>query len=387
MTAYTELRKFVAPEFIYGLDARRLVGRYARNYALRRVLLVSDPGLERAGWLAEVEQLLLTDGVEVRRWTSVSPNPRAHEVMEGVAVYKQEACDGVVALGGGSVLDAAKGIGIVATNEGNILDYEGMDRVPIPMPPLICIPTTAGSASEVSQFAIINRTSDKVKIAIISKALVPDVALIDPRPLITLPPYLTACTGVDALVHASEAFVSNAASPITDMHALGAIRLLRDHLEASVREPENLDHRGPVMLACLHAGLAFSNASLGCVHALAHSLGGYLDLPHGECNALLFAPVVGYNYDAASGRYDQIGETLGWTRPDMPAGDRRADLVGRLNEFRERLGIAGNLRQRGLGQGDVPVLASKAIHDPCNATNPRAPTAHELEGILQEALG
>ncbi|HOD46342.1 MAG TPA: iron-containing alcohol dehydrogenase, partial [Opitutaceae bacterium] len=147
MTAYTELRKFVAPEFIYGLDARRLVGRYARNYALRRVLLVSDPGLERAGWLAEVEQLLLTDGVEVRRWTSVSPNPRAHEVMEGVAVYKQEACDGIVALGGGSVLDAAKGIGIVATNEGNILDYEGMDRVPIPMPPLICIPTTAGSAS------------------------------------------------------------------------------------------------------------------------------------------------------------------------------------------------------------------------------------------------
>src|SRR5574344_935141 len=273
MTAYTELRKFVAPEFIYGLDARRLVGRYARNYALRRVLLVSDPGLERAGWLAEVEQLLLTDGVEVRRWTSVSPNPRAHEVMEGVAVYKQEACDGIVALGGGSVLDAAKGIGIVATNEGNILDYEGMDRVPIPMPPLICIP-------------------------IISKALVPDVALIDPRPLITLPPYLTACTGVEALVHASEAFVSNAASPITDMHALGAIRLLRDHLEASVREPENLDHRGPVMLACLHAGLAFSNASLGCVHALAHSLGGYLDLPHGECNALLFAPVVGYNYDA-----------------------------------------------------------------------------------------
>lgn len=386
-SAYTELRKFVAPEFVYGLDARLLVGRYARNYALRRVLLVSDPGLDRAGWLAETEALLLTDGVEVRRYTAISPNPRAHEVMAGVDVYRQEACDGIVALGGGSVLDAAKGIGIVASNGGNILDYEGMDRVSVPMPPLLCIPTTAGSASEVSQFAIINRTSDQVKIAIISKALVPDVALIDPRPLITLPPYLTACTGVDALVHASEAFVSNAASPITDMHALAAIRLIRDHLEPSVREPENLDHRGPVMLACLQAGLAFSNASLGCVHALAHSLGGYLDLPHGECNALLFASVVNYNYDSAPDRYDQIGEALGWNPQALPAGERRAHLAKRLTEFRERLGIGGTLRPRGLVPADIPVLAGKAIHDPCNATNPRAPTQRDLEEILQEAMG
>ncbi len=193
-------------------------------------------------------------------------------------------------------MDCAKGIGIVSTNRKNILDIEGIDNVPIPGPPLICIPTTSGTSADVSQFAIINDTVEKRKIAIISKTVVPDVALIDPLTTLTMPAYLTACTGIDALVHAVEAYVSTANSPLLDLHALEAVRLVCTNLPQVLAAPTDLELRGKMTLASLQAGLAFSNASLGAVHAMAHSLGGLLDLPHGECNALLLDHVVNFNY-------------------------------------------------------------------------------------------
>ena len=283
-------------------------------------------------------------------------------------------------------MDCAKGIGIVVANGGNILEYQGVDRVHLPMPPLVCIPTTGGTSADVSQFAIINNTSDRVKIAIISKAVVPDVALIDPKTLTTLNPYLTACTGVDALVHAIEAFVSNAASPLTDMHALEAVRLLTEHLAPSIEKADDLDHRAGVMLASLQAGLAFSNASLGCVHALAHSLGGYLDLPHGECNALLLPQVVDFNFSAAPERYRRLGAALGQNWQGMTGGQSHRALVEFLLKMRTDLGIAGGLKARGLADCDIQTVAEKALRDPCNATNPRQPGQRDLEVILEGAM-
>jgi alcohol dehydrogenase class IV len=305
--------------------------------------------------------------------------------MAGARFYEEQACDSIVAVGGGSVMDCAKGIGVVVANGGNVLEYEGVDQVRSPMPPLICIPTTAGTSADVSQFAIINNTTERVKIAIISKAVVPDVALIDPRMLVTLDPFLTACTGVDAMVHAIEAYVSNASSPLTDLHALEAIRLLRLHLGPSVKAPDNLEHRNGAMLGSLEAGLAFSNASLGCVHALAHSLGGLLDLPHGECNALLLPHVVDFNFAAAPERYIAMGSALDIDFRGMTSEQSRRRLVEFLVTLRRELGIEGRLVNRGLRTAEIPALAHNALRDPCNATNPRHPSRRDLEVILEEA--
>ncbi len=382
----TELRKFVAPEFIFGLEARHLVGRYARKLGAKKVLLVSDPGVAAAGWLDEAQELLESEGLAVTRFLDISPNPRDHEVSAGVERYRESGSDLIVAVGGGSPMDCAKGIGIVASNGGSILDYEGVDQVPVPMPPLICIPTTAGTSADVSQFAIITNSKERVKLAIISKTVVPDVALIDPRTLLTMDPYLTACTGMDALVHAIEAFVSNAHSPITDLHALEAIRLIAAHLRESVSHPADLDQRVQVMQASLQAGLAFSNASLGCVHAMAHSLGGYKDLPHGECNALLLSHVMDFNYPAAPERYRRIGEAMGCDFRGLADAALRKHLVAFITELREACGITGGLAQRQVRSDDLARLSEKAIEDPCNATNPRPPTQGDLKAIYAEAL-
>ena len=179
-------------------------------------------------------------GIESVLFSAVSPNPRDSEVMSGAELYRSEKCDAIIVVGGGSPMDCAKGIGIVSTNNCHILDCEGVDNVSNPMPPLICIPTTAGTSADVSQFAIINNSAERVKIAIISKSTVPDVALIDPETTTTMDPYLTACTGMDALVHAIEAYVSNASSPLTDLHALQAIRLISANLLTAIAEPHNL---------------------------------------------------------------------------------------------------------------------------------------------------
>jgi alcohol dehydrogenase class IV len=383
---HNELRKFVAPEFIYGCDARLLVARYARKLGGRRVLLVSDPGVAAAGWTGEIASRLEEGGLAVELFLGVSPNPRDSEVMAGAEVFRANACDLIVAVGGGSPMDCAKGIGIVAANPGSILDFQGVDRVPAPMPPLICVPTTAGTSADVSQFAIINHLAERVKIAIISKAVVPDVALIDPRTLVTMDPYLTACTGMDALVHAIEAFCSNAASPVTDLHALEAIRLVHQNLRASVDAPDDLELRNRVMLASLHAGLAFSNASLGCVHAMAHSLGGFMDLPHGECNALLLAHVLDFNFASAPERFHRIAEALGCPLEGMGEAAARQRLVLHVRDLGRDCGIAPGLGRRGVRSADLPGLAAKAIDNPCNATNPRAPSREDLLSLYSEAM-
>lgn len=374
------LRKFVNPEIVYGNGALALTGQYASVFNARKVLLVSDPGVVAAGWTGLAADSLQTAGIETILFSSVSPNPREYEVMSGAERYRTERCDAIVAVGGGSPLDCAKGIAIVSTNRCHILDFEGVDMVEVPMPPLICIPTTAGSSADVSQFAIINDTRRQVKIAIISKAVVPDVALIDPQTTTTMPPYLTACTGLDALVHAIEAYVSSASSPLTDLHALQAIRLIAAWLPKAIRSPLDPVARDRVMLASLEAGLAFSNASLGAVHAMAHSLGGLLDLPHGECNALLLQPVIRYNYPYAAERYQAIAAALG-----VPQDSPEA-LLTAIDVLREECGIAAGLTGRGVTAAQIPSLAEKAMQDPCMVTNPRRPTTAEIEEIYGQAL-
>jgi len=381
-----ELRKFVAPELVFGVDARRLAGRYASNLGAKRVLLVTDANVAAAGWARDVEESLQAAGITSCHFADISPNPRDNEVMRGALAYANYDCDSLVAVGGGSVIDCAKGIGIVISNGGSILSYEGVDQVAVPMPPLICIPTTGGTSADLSQFAIITNTAEQVKIAVISKAVVPDVALVDPATLTSMSAYLTACTGMDALSHAVEAYVSNAASPITDLHALEAMRLISASLRRSVAEPDNLEERGQMMLASLQAGLAFSNASLGAIHSMAHSLGGFKDLPHGECNALLLPHVIDYNFQRVPERFRKIAAALGMPVEGLSDVQVRNTLIRGVIDLRQQCGIDGTLAIRGVSIGDVGMLADKAMKDPCNATNPRTPTKADLNMIYREAL-
>lgn len=385
MENYIELspRKFVAPEYIFGVDARLMVATYCKKLSGRNILLVTDQGLLKTTWISEIQNELQKQSLNYVVFSEISPNPRDYEVMNGKKVFEENRCNLILAIGGGSVLDCAKGIGIVVTNHGHICEYEGVDMIHKPMPPLICIPTTSGTSADVSQFAIINNSSERYKFAIISKAVVPDVALIDPVVLTSMSSFLTACTGMDALAHAFEAFVSNASSSFTDLYAIEAIKLVNENLFDCIEYPSNMQARGKVMLASLYAGLAFSNASLGCVHSLAHSLGGYLDLAHGECNAILLPHVVDYNFRSASDRYLMIAKTMGM---NLSSANPKNEFIHNLISFKQSVGIKNTLKDNGVTSDISYTLASKAINDPCNATNPQNPVIEDLVAIYEEAM-
>ncbi|MFZ5810733.1 MAG: alcohol dehydrogenase-like regulatory protein ErcA [Thermodesulfobacteriota bacterium] len=384
--ATTELRKFVAPEFVFGPGSARLAGRYAKNLRCRKALVVTGPNLIRLGWAGQVIDSLREAGVATTIFADVTPNPRDYEVMAGADVYRREGCDAIVAVGGGSPMDCAKAVGIVCTNDRHVLEFEGVDNVERPGPPLICIPTTAGTGAEVSQFAIINDTKRKVKIAIVSKTVIPDAALVDPLPTMTMDAELTAHTGLDALTHAIEAYVSNAHSPITDLFALKAVELVQAHLVAATARPDDTESRSGMMFASLYAGLAFSNAILGAVHAMAHSLGGFLDLPHGQCNAILLDHVAAYNFPSAPERYVDIGRLLGAAvDPDMDPDDKKRAVIAALRRLKKEAGVDQTLSDLGVRPHELAELSAKAINDPCMLTNPRQPSVEDIRNLYEAA--
>lgn len=387
MTApLSALRKFVSPEIIFGAGSRHSAAHYARHFGARRVLLVSDPGVMAAGWVADVQASFEGQGVAWSLFSAVSPNPRVEEVMAGAEFYREQQCDVIVAIGGGSPMDCAKAIGIVVAHGRNILEFEGVDTLRAPSPPLILIPTTAGTSADVSQFVIISDQQERMKFSIVSKAVVPDVALIDPQTTASMDPFLSACTGIDALVHAIEAFVSTGHGPLTDPHALEAMRLINGHLVPMIANPNDITLREKVMLGSMQAGLAFSNAILGAVHAMSHSLGGFLDLPHGLCNAVLVEHVVAFNYSAAPERFKVIAQTFGIDCRGLSNGQVRERLVQHLIDLKRAVGFHETLGGHGVGCSDIPFLSAHAMGDPCILTNPRHSNQRDVEVVFGEAL-
>lgn len=381
-----ELRKFVAPEILMGTDVRLIAGTYFNNFNIKKVLVVTDEIVSKLPWFNEVMESLTLTGVNYEIFNKVSPNSPDYEVMEGVELFKSNNCHGIFAIGGGSVMDCAKGIGIVYANGKHILDYEGVDQVPLPTPPIICLPTTAGTSSDVSQFAIIRDTKRLVKIAIVSKSLVPDLALIDPLVSTSMNTYLTACTGMDALTHAVEGFVSSGSSPVTDFHALNGIKLIVENLEKAYLNPTDQETRYNMMMGSLEAGLSFSNASLGAVHAMAHSLGGLYDSPHGECNALLLPHIIDYNFQNAKDRFIKIGELFGIQSKGLSGNDFRRKLVDEVFNFKAKLGLNYSLNKIGVKSTDTSVLAKNAVNDACILTNPRKANIDDLKVLYSEAI-
>jgi len=388
--SHLELRKFVAPEIIVGIDARLLISRYLMHFNSKRPMIVTDSIIMELPWYKEIYDAIKLNFDEIIIFNEVSPNPKDFESMLGAEMFLAHDCDVIIAIGGGSCIDCAKCISIVSTNGGHILDYEGVDEVKLPGPPLICIPSTSGTAADVSQFAIINDSNEYVKRAIISKKVVPDLALIDPVPLLTMDMYLTACTGMDALTHAIEAFVSNAHSALTDIHALEAIRLVHKNLLLAASDKRTVDTMHYMLLASLHAGLAFSNASLGAVHAMAHAMGGLLDLPHGECNSILLEHVIEMNFDSAPERYLLIAQQCDLcllnNSETMQPEQVKLSLIQYLSHLRQAINIPSFIKVHRLNQATFHTLVSNALHDPCMITNPKEVTFEELKSIYEKIL-
>ena len=380
-----ELRKFVIPEIISGINAGMLIGRYLGHFGAKKPMVVTDQGVRKTEWFQEIEKEISDHVKSYIIFDQVTPNPKDTEAMAGAKLFLDQHCDILVAVGGGSPMDCAKCISIVSTNGGHILDYEGVDEIDLPGPPLICIPTTAGTSADVSQFAIIMDTTEMVKKAIISKKVVPDLALIDPIPLMDMSLYLTACTAMDALTHAIEAYVSNAQSALTDIHALEAVRIICENIEKAVSNQRTIETMCNMMLGSIEAGMAFSNASLGAVHAMAHSLGGLYDLPHGECNSILLGHVIEYNFNSSPDRYRKIAKEMGIPVSEQSNPQVKELLVDKIKSMLEKVGIKPFIELEH-GDIDVDLLAESALNDPCMVTNPRILTKEEVKEIYERVI-
>ncbi|HEX2952328.1 MAG TPA: iron-containing alcohol dehydrogenase [Armatimonadota bacterium] len=380
------LRKIVVPETVFGNGARHLAGRYAGNLAAHHALVITDTGVLQAGWVQDVLDSLNKEGISHTIYQGVTSNPKVDEVMQGSALYHQHNCDIIIAVGGGSPMDCAKGVGIVSSNGRNIRDYEGIDTIPLPSPPLICVPTTAGSAADVSQFAIITDLERRLKMAIISKILVPDVALVDPETTVTQPKDVTISAALDAFSHAIEAAASTARWALTDLYAHDAIRRIHEHFPYVLSQPDDLGHRSQLLYGSMLAGLAFSSASLGLIHALSHGVGGWFDTTHGLSNAVLMPYVIAYNYPSAPDAYDAIGRALGLSIDELTPDERLTALLREIHRINQIAGAPTSLGELGVTKENIPTMVSHAMHDVTVVTNPRRPTEGELEVIYEQAL-
>ena len=386
------LAKFHVPEIVFGPGSLPEAAHAAARLGARRPMLVTDEGLLAAGWPQQLARHLTEGGMHPVVWSGVTPNPKDHEVAAGHECYRAEYCDVLVAVGGGSVIDAAKGIALLAGNGGLITDFEGVDRMVAPIPPMVMVPATSGTGADVSQFCIVTDTARNTKITILGRALVPDVPVVDPHLLTTMPDWLNAATGLDALTHGIEAYVSRAHNPLTDHHALQAISLVGLHLERTMDHPYEQESRTHMAQAALEAGLAFTNAILGAAHAMSHQVGGLLDLPHGVINGILLPHVVRFNAEPDPARFVPIAQALGfrgaadgrWS--EALATDAAEWAACEVRRLADELGVPKGLGEIGVTEGDVAQLATMTMADACLSTNPREATRAEIETLFRQAL-
>ncbi|MEO6472566.1 MAG: iron-containing alcohol dehydrogenase [Aeromicrobium sp.] len=381
-----EIVKFHAPEVMFGLGSLMEAGFAAVRLGAHRPFVVTDEGVLRAGWVTEVLTHLTGAGLKPTVWSNLTPNPKDKEVAAGYAAYLDSGCDVIIGIGGGSAMDAAKGIAILSSNGGSILDYTGVDQVTKPIPPLLMIPTTSGTGADVSQFCIITDTERFVKVTIMGRALVPDISITDPRLLTTMPDGLNAATGLDALTHGIEAYVSLANNPLADAHALSAVKLVGRHLAGTLTDPAELEGRKKMAQASLEAGLAFSNAILGATHAMSHQVGGLLDAPHGVVNGVLLSHVIRFNAASAPERFRDIALAVGLPVAEVPADEVADMLADYVRSLGDEVGVPRGLKELGVSESDIPRLAESTLLDACLATNPRPTNVHDIERLFRAAL-
>ncbi len=375
--------KFEVPEIIFGRGLLNQIGACARRLGGHKVFLVSDAGLFAAGWVDRAIRHIMDAGLEVILYDNVTSNPKDVEIEAGAGEYIRHGADVIIGLGGGSAMDAAKGVAILVSNGGRIRDYVGPDKIIRPLPPLVLCPTTCGTGSDVSQFAIINDTENRCKLTIMSRCVAPDISLTDPDILETLPDEFVCTTATDALSHALEAYFSVASTSLTDVHAIKALRLVSNSLVQAVRErrPDDLEN---LSRASLHAGMAFSNSLLGIVHALAHPIGGLYDANHGSINAILLPEVLKYDIPVVTEKLPELAWGMG--QAVGVSTSAAAEIVQeKLGAMLDAAGAPRSLRSIGVQREDLPELARRALKDVCIVTSPRQAEEKDLLAILERA--
>jgi alcohol dehydrogenase len=377
--------KFVIPEVIFGVGTLAEVGGAVRRVGGRRPMLVSDPGVLAAGWVERAVPYLDDVGVEWRLWHDLTPNPKDVEVQAAFESYVESGCDALLAIGGGSCIDLAKAVAIISGNGGQILEYEGIDQATSPIPPMVMVPTTGGSGSDVSQFCVVTDTRRRFKATIGGRALVPEISVTDPELLTTMSAELTAYTGIDALSHAIESLVSEACDFLSKGLAIAAIEGIVEHLPVAVEDPLDLAAREGMARASLQAGMAFTNALLGATHAIAHQIGGALDLPHGLLNAILLPHVMRFNAETHADRYVDVAGALGVATDGLEAVAAAEQAIERVEEFSRALGIPTGLNAIGVDPADFDTFAQNALRDTYIATNPRPVSEDDVRRICSAA--
>ena len=383
---------FIPSVTLIGIGAAKEIPAKIKALGGTKPLIVTDKGITGAGITKEVTDLLDAADMSYVVFDETIPNPTDINVHDGVAVYEKNACDSLITLGGGSSHDCGKGVGLVVANGGKIQDFEGVDKSTKPMPPYVAVNTTAGTASEMTRFCIITDTSRKVKMAIVDWRCTPGVALDDPLLMMGMPPALTAATGMDALTHAVEAYVSVAATPMTDSAAEKAIELIATHLRPAVANGQDIVAREGMCYAQYLAGMAFNNASLGHVHAMAHQLGGFYDLPHGECNAILLPHVSKFNLIAKMDRFVKIAKLMGENVDGLSPRAAAEKALEAIRTLSTDIGIPAGLIELGKKYGkevkaeDIATMTGNAQKDACGLTNPRTPSDDDVKAIYTAAL-
>lgn len=377
---------FIPTVNLIGAGSVNELGNKMNDLGGKKVLLVTDAMLVKLGMAAKVEGILKDAGIDVVIFGGAEPNPTDKNVEAGLEVWNNEKCDSIVSLGGGSSHDCAKGIGLVASNGGKIQDFEGVNQSKNAMVPLVSVNTTAGTASEMTRFCIITDSARKVKMAIVDWRVTPSLSINDSELMMGMPPSLTAATGMDALTHSVEAYVSTAANPLTDSAALMSIKLISEYLPMAVANGTNMLARDKMAYAQYLAGMAFNNASLGYVHAMAHQLGGFYNLPHGVCNAILLPVVSEFNLIGNTERFKDIAVAMGVNVDGLSTVDAAKAAIEAIKVLSKSIGIPAGLTELGVKEKDFEVMATNAKLDACQLTNPRLATLEQVVEMYRLAM-
>lgn len=378
---------------IIGPGAHRQIPARLKTLNITHPLLVTDKGMTENGLAGQIMEQLAEAGFTTTLFDKTVPNPTDANVHNGAEVYHARSCDGLVSLGGGSSHDCAKGIGLVVSGGGRIQDYEGENKASANLPPYMAISTTAGTASEMTRITVITDLIRKVKMYIADDRITPRVAIVDPILMKGMPPSLTAATGMDALSHAVEAYVSTARHPLTDACAEKAIHLIFEYLPQAVANGDNLEARAAMAQAQYLAGMAFNSAGLGYVHALSHQLGGFYNLPHGECNAIILPVVESFNLIACQKRLARLAWLMGEEVHGLSERQAAETAIRAMRRLALDVGLPDNLAALGrrygrkLNKGDIPLLAEQALKEYVARTNPRRGTESQLTTLFELAFG
>jgi alcohol dehydrogenase class IV len=377
----------VPPVVITGCGASEKVGEESKKLGVEKGLIVTDEVLSKLGVLEGIKKGLSENGIQFAIYDKISAEPTVEFVNEGLKAYKKNGCDFLLVIGGGSAIDTAKAISIMATNTGSIEDYKGLNKIVEKGAPLVAIPTTAGTGSEVTVYTIITDTKTDVKMLIGSPFVMPELAIVDPLLTLSCPQGLTAAVGIDALTHAIEAYVSVKAQPMSDIFCLSAIGLISGNLRQAWANGNNVEARAKTMMGALQAGIAFSNSSVALVHGMSRPIGAYFHVPHGASNAALLGVVTEFNLIGNPARYARIAEAMGEDITELTDMEAAQVAALAIQSLIEDIEIPG-LKELGVDKERLeelaPTMADAAIASGSPGNNPRQPTKEEIIEIYKE---